>query len=58
MKVVSAAVRVLLMIVEDVGCAVVADVSRSDVELSVQEGAEFAELVEDDEDRGCGVFRF
>ena len=45
-----AATVVLLVVVVDVRGAVVGDVAGADVELAVQEGAEFAELVQDDED--------
>ena len=46
-----AATVVLFVVVLDVGRAVVGDVPRADVQLSVEEGAELAELVQDDEDR-------
>ena len=41
----------LFVVVLDVGRAVVGDVTRVDVQLAVQERAEFAQLVQDDEDR-------
>ena len=47
-----AAAVVLLVIILDVGRAVVGDVSRVDVQFAVQERAELAQFVQDDEDRG------
>ena len=42
---------VLFVIVLDVGRTVVGDVTRADVQLAVQEGAEFSQLMQNDEDR-------
>ena len=46
-----AAAVMLFVVVLDVGRAVVGDVPRADVQLAIQEGAELAQLVQDDEDR-------
>ena len=50
MAVIAAAV-VLFVIVLDVGRTVVGDVTRTDVQLAIQEGTELAQLVQNDEDR-------
>ena len=42
---------VLFVVILNMGRAVVGDVPGADVQLAVEEGAEFAQLVQDDEDR-------
>ena len=46
-----AAAVMLFVVVLDVGRAVVGDVTGADVQFAVQEWAEFAQFVQDDEDR-------
>ena len=42
---------VLFVVILNMGRAVVGDVPGADVQLAVEERAEFAQLVQDDEDR-------
>ena len=54
---VPADVRMLLVIVLDMRCAVVGEVTGGDVELAVEVWAEFPEFVEDEQGRRSRILR-